>query len=255
VRGADSCPTPSPSCADGPSPRARGRPCADVSGTVRERTIPACAGPTAAAAVDGGQVEDHPRVRGADELLGVPVGGPVGPSPRARGRRGMTYTLMDWFWTIPACAGPTQAAAGVNGARRDHPRVRGADRWGPYCATLRSGPSPRARGRRRDRREHRPEQGTIPACAGPTRSMRCARTRSGDHPRVRGADLPAMTRRHAARGPSPRARGRPQRTAQHPAQDGTIPACAGPTGRRCSSGSRRADHPRVRGADSRRPPR
>src|SRR5690606_15002181 len=51
---------------NGPSPRARGRP-SDLEETVsKERTIPACAGPTAPEREKPRPRGDHPRVRGAD---------------------------------------------------------------------------------------------------------------------------------------------------------------------------------------------
>ena len=70
-----------------------------------------------------------------------------------------------------------------------------------------------------------------------------------DHPRVRGADVPAHDTGSGLGGPSPRARGRLWSKGRPSLLDGTIPACAGPTAGRKSPGTGQADHPRVRGAD------
>ncbi len=51
----------------------------------------------------------------------------------------------------------------------------------------------------------------------------------------------------SVRGPSPRARGAPQRVQPGQHDRGTIPACAGSTKQGTFRGNRRRDHPRVRG--------
>ena len=99
--------------------------------------------------------------------------------------------------------------------RWDHPRVRGAD-----VLAIRAGAE---------------AGGTIPACAGPTRTPDDTRGRAVDHPRVRGADPYAAVMIDSLRGPSPRARGRLQEHFPGVHVEGTIPACAGPTCRALTS--------------------
>src|SRR5437868_296042 len=112
-----------------------------------------------------------------------------------------------------------------------------------------AGPSPRARGRPILLGGRHASRRTIPACAGPTsRLLASLRTRA-DHPRVRGADGGAALPPPPTRGPSPRARGRPNDLGRWIRNDRTIPACAGPTPAPAHLTEPRTDHPRVRGAD------
>ncbi len=158
VRGADARHRVHARRGEEPSPRARGRPWVSHAEATAARTIPACAGPTAASRHGPGPTDrdrgaarsatNHPRVRGADRAgSGLP---PPGPG------------------TIPACAGPTSGALGEGAEQANHPRVRGADWPNANGPAARGEPSPRARGRPAAVRRGRCVRGTIPACAGPT---------------------------------------------------------------------------------------
>ncbi|SNT60786.1 hypothetical protein SAMN05443665_105927 [Actinomadura meyerae] len=154
---------------------------------------------------------DHPRVRGEHCGAGPATRGRLGPSPRARGARLRRHGDVPDRGTIPACAGSTR-----------YPRD--ADQ-------LCEGSSPGARGARIAGRVRRVVAGTIPACAGST-GPPCPRTRScRDHPRVRGEHQPRPGGEALEAGPSPRARGALVRRLVVQDRDGTIPACAGSTGR------------------------
>ncbi len=125
--------------------------------------------------------------------------------------------------------------------------MRGEHVW--HVRPLKSswGPSPRARGAPEGRRGARRRPGTIPACAGSTEGPRQGSTRRWDHPRVRGEHYSSTTATPDIKGPSPRARGALVDHHRCRREPGTIPACAGSTGRRSSSRPRPGDHPRVRG--------
>src|SRR5690606_34030378 len=106
---------------------------------------------------------------------------------------------------------------------------------------------PRARGARRLDEPGLHEAGTIPACAGSTWPTPARSTSPGDHPRVRGEHRFARAIDNRMEGPSPRARGAPERVGEGAAVGGTIPACAGSTQGALTPPDCQGDHPRVRG--------
>ena len=77
------------------------------------------------------------------------------------------------------------------------------------------GPSPRARGKQHHAGHAFGRDGTIPAGAGETDLERPVGQRGGDHPRGRGGNNYADAMRTGAKGPSPRARGKPPRARVH----------------------------------------
>ncbi len=249
MRGADSAHSFSSPTTCEPSPRARGRPCRGTPHALMGGTIPACAGPTRPAPTAWCSAGNHPRMRGADNVLSQPPPAFVEPSPRARGRRDEHRDVRRLYRTIPACAGPTGCTCLPTPSAANHPRVRGADLrmeivYGWYVE-----PSPRAQGRL-GRGAAVPElRGTIPACAGPTRGDRAGARPSPNHPRVRGADPESVEVDCRRCEPSPRARGRQLTGFIVDCYARTIPACAGPTSRSTWLASPRRNHPRVRGAD------
>ena len=109
------------------------------------------------------------------------------------------------------------------------------------------GPSPRARGTLPRGRRQASSGGTIPACAGNTRTGHAARRTAADHPRVRGEHYVFNACTAVAAGPSPRARGTPGGDTPCGAALGTIPACAGNTVGELHGRTLAWDHPRVRG--------
>ncbi len=189
-------------------------------------------------------------MRGEHGLRGARHHGPEGPSPRARGARPRPRRVPGRRGIIPACAGSTRPAARGRGRPRDHPRVRGEHDSRNTSPAAYQGPSPRARGAPRLYPRAGPVPGTIPACAGSTKLNQYLRDAIRDHPRVRGEH----TIRHPATstnvGPSPRARGARGGHGAGGGRRGTIPACAGSTGVRCSVRLWTGDHPRVRGEHS-----
>ena len=184
----------------GPSPRARGARARRDSPLGQRGTIPACAGSTTGTSAPcDAAAGTIPACAGSTDRCGQSAHAARGPSPRARGaRRSLRWHRVDGR-DHPRVRGeqrrPCSCAAD---AGRDHPRVRGEhDVATPGDAAL-AGPSPRARGARRQRRElgwprdhprvrgeHAPDvgaggrRGTIPACAGSTLAdLRVCRWRS-----------------------------------------------------------------------------
>ncbi len=271
----------------GPSPRARGAHHRHRLGDPGPGTIPACAGSTPrrqrkrqgrrdhprvrgehtfrregiATALDHPRVRgehtfrregiatalDHPRVRGEHGTTNPDSPAHWGPSPRARGAHCSATVSALSGGTIPACAGSTGGGAWGGRANGDHPRVRGEHADMTERSYQGSGPSPRARGARDCQQLLSRLQGTIPACAGSTRSPAPTTRPSWDHPRVRGEHRPSRAAVRSSAGPSPRARGaRLSRVIRH-AQAGTIPVHAGSTSALSARTLCVRDHPRVRG--------
>ncbi len=209
LRGADSPTRRGAWGRAGSSPLARGRLAYAARSVGAGRIIPACAGPTSTAARCARTMQDHPRLRGADDNDG-PNGTIVsGSSPLARGRHRTDNRRDDETRIIPACAGPTHHRGPGRDRDRDHPRLRGADRLKVGVIPAPPGSSPLARGRRTDSSCPPRWSWIIPACAGPTGHL--------------------CTPRASGRGSSPLARGRLVGAVMTHRQVRIIPACAGPT--------------------------
>ncbi len=229
LRGADPADGCTRTSRSGASPRARGRQRHRHRRRFAVGSIPACAGPTRGARSGRSGVRKHPRVRGADSPArwrGTVV---AEASPRARGRPQACAGENPPVRSIPACAGPTAGWRGRRIPPGKHPRVRGADELvAPVRAELGEA-SPRARGRLGGGFQGLRRRRSIPACAGPTSISSRRSSSSRKHPRVRGADLEFGGSAPRAWEASPRARGRPPRLRAREPDDGSIPACAGPT--------------------------
>ena len=87
----------------------------------------------------------------------------------------------------------------------------------------------------------------IPACAGNTATASGTRKQDWDHPRLRGEYKLAVKSCGTVRGSSPLARGIRCSNALAAKACRIIPACAGNTRIRSSSGISAQDHPRLRG--------
>ncbi len=235
----------------GPSPRARGAVTAGILHDENEGTIPACAGSRRSRPSSRRSRRDHPRVRGEQGAMRPLQGQALGPSPRARGAEASTWSRSSCPRTIPACAGSRSRRRSAAASAGDHPRVRGEQPWPGVPCSWGPGPSPRARGAENPFLPTAVNGGTIPACAGSRGWARARRTRTGDHPRVRGEQLAALTELFEGTGPSPRARGADLRLCRLGEPGGTIPACAGSSFVPFSQVWRARDHPRVRGEQSR----
>ena len=109
------------------------------------------------------------------------------------------------------------------------------------------GSSPHARGARAAAEDRPVHVGIIPACAGSTPARPRRLGGRGDHPRMRGEHMLASGQVSSQQGSSPHARGARHVLERDVHGGGIIPACAGSTTSRCTTASRRGDHPRMRG--------
>ena len=125
--------------------------------------------------------------------------------------------------------------------------MRGEHITGQLLPALQPGSSPHARGTPRVTLKSITPSGIIPACAGNTRSRTARRSRTGDHPRMRGEHMPVGWKLAVSLGSSPHARGTPSVAGITTVLIGIIPACAGNTGYPIAIARRRWDHPRMRG--------
>ena len=114
------------------------------------------------------------------------------------------------------------------------------------------GPSPRAWGKREQLDSRSLNGRTIPTCVGKTVELIYASAANTDHPHVRGENFSIRKLAAMETGPSPRAWGkRNHRDHPMPIQR-TIPTCVGKTQVRQQERSMSADHPHVRGENSKR---
>ena len=171
----------------------------------------------------------------------------LGSSPPARGALDHVRSLGGGPGIIPACAGSTWQQRRAQLDEGDHPRLRGEHwprrgRW-----STRGGSSPPARGARVVRHGGLHHAGIIPACAGSTGRRWGRKTRSRDHPRLRGEHSSREYWSACAPGSSPPARGARVRAEACRQVERIIPACAGSTMMSGHKLSPARDHPRLRG--------
>ena len=186
-------------------------------------------------------------MRGEHTFESAPTSCRLESSPRARGAPGAPALDVARVRIIPAYAGSTRQCPGPAASPRDHPRMRGEHILADWRAGLFAESSPHARGARNPWLEAFKGLGIIPACAGNTTRASSACRGAGDHPRMRGEHLYASPKACAVVGSSPHARGaQGLKLAEH-AVGGIIPAYAGNTTSRCTTSSRRGNHPRMRG--------
>ena len=172
---------------------------------------------------------DHPRMRGEHGYACLLVLRKWGSSPHARGT--LRRPRMRWrrHGIIPACAGNTRLIAGTKGRNKDHPRMRGEHQITNVLLDNLPGSSPHARGTPGKHSIKWSGTGIIPACAGNTASEASPKTRSWDHPRMRGEHCQFVINANSQSGSSPHARGTPRVPCACAPRAGIIPACAGNT--------------------------
>ena len=255
MRGEHHAAALSPTHSRGSSPHARGTHTPYPRPMRPRGIIPACAGNTVLDDRVGGDVGDHPRMRGEHTAGSAIWAACRGSSPHARGTQVHPHTRPLAEGIIPACAGNTDVTRMAWGACWDHPRMRGEHRRFRQDVPCGTGSSPHARGTQNPKPHISTEQGIIPACAGNTSCIHLKDWLPRDHPRMRGehplsegdvdlrGDHPRMRGEHprpspwlpSSRGSSPHARGTLVGGAGLDAGDGIIPACAGNTCRCCGT--------------------
>ena len=93
--------------------------------------IPACAGSTCARLSARLEHGDHPRMCGEHRISVNTVSSSAGSSPHVRGARSALLVAPCVPGIIPACAGSTKGAFGIQGRHWDHPRMCGEHLYMP----------------------------------------------------------------------------------------------------------------------------
>ena len=211
----------------GTSPRVRGKPGKAAARVLRQRYIPARAGEARPAPAPTRQPTVHPRACGGSFSAGNIRRVTEGTSPRVRGKRAsVRYRGMDCGY-IPARAGEARNADTTTGVTGVHPRACGGSATkGPFDG-VKTGTSPRVRGKRGKRTISTPGDRYIPARAGEA----CDSVRYGIsrrvHPRACGGSAMLAAAAAGAYGTSPRVRGKLPRHRDRRKTAGYIPARAG----------------------------
>ena len=153
--------------------------------------------------------------------------GTLGSSPHTRGARNSPPSRSAPGRIIPAYAGSTRTGRRSGSPPADHPRIRGehvlCDIETPLAYWI------------------------IPAYAGSTTSADSRGRQRRDHPRIRGEHVGGLVGVWDDAGSSPHTRGALSCLTTLILTGGIIPAYAGSTATWTSTGTRRRDHPRIRG--------
>ena len=233
--------------ASGLSPRVRGNRYLLPKSTIRQRSIPACAGEPASVKANRCQGMVYPRVCGGTHAVNHLRRRRPGLSPRVRGNPALCGCPAGGNRSIPACAGEPRVALPAERTDWVYPRVCGGT--GARGAVLMDwrGLSPRVRGNPHHPPDHPRIPGSIPACAGePLQAMRQPHE-PAVYPRVCGGTVAAGNCPCIRRGLSPRVRGNRERAEPSAGGNRSIPACAGePRGPQFQPANRRV-YPRVCG--------
>ena len=213
----------------GLSPRVRGKPGSQSPRFSALGSIPACAGETTASPRGGCGAMVYPRVCGGNTTSSGWKSGRVGLSPRVRGKPPRVGGGPGAPGSIPACAGETLSQFAKFPKIRVYPRVCGGNRWTPRPMFPSWGLSPRVRGKPAAARPTRNFFGSIPACAGETRTAMNRQRHTTVYPRVCGGNPRAGSAGLGGRGLSPRVRGKQAMATPDSGGRRSIPACAGET--------------------------
>ena len=154
--------------ANGPSPRAWGKPFGAGSTGRSTRTIPTGVGKTPMPASSSLAGADHPHGRGENRVGEHRGERQFGPSPRAWGKRRHARKSATNVRTIPTGVGKTSRGHAPAGCSPDHPHGRGENEWERVDMADAIGPSPRAWGKLCAVRMSRAAPRTIPTGVGKT---------------------------------------------------------------------------------------
>ena len=150
----------------GLSPRVRGNREWHLREHHRTRSIPARAGEPARRLGTAWLRRVYPRACGGTSDRPTSAYEMVGLSPRVRGNRDLSAPVSAHSGSIPARAGEPNPAAPALRLHPVYPRACGGTLNTRLSPSGSHGLSPRVRGNRRQRRELRPADGSIPARAG-----------------------------------------------------------------------------------------
>ena len=213
----------------GLSPRGRGKPGQALRRPLLGRSIPAWAGETLQAALDGLLEKVYPRVGGGNPMPTAPKSSIWGLSPRGRGKPPAGRPGYTPAGSIPAWAGETMCDRISIRLITVYPRVGGGNSWLMQNTWLRPGLSPRGRGKPAGESLYGAARRSIPAWAGETPSIGFTLFLPLVYPRVGGGNRPLNRRGHYSSGLSPRGRGKPASVMERPVGTRSIPAWAGET--------------------------
>ena len=192
----------------GSSPRVRGKGAQARLRRGRRRIIPAGAGKSSAGVGVWWCGRDHPRGCGEKRQMGARGRDWRGSSPRVRGKVKCGHVERVVVGIIPAGAGKSRHPRRHCRRPWDHPRGCGEKTWRSPPTRPWPGSSPRVRGKDGRIHAHARGEGIIPAGAGKRRPSRMATCSPRDHPRGCGEKTTTTRAKPAARGSSPRVRGK-----------------------------------------------
>jgi len=216
----------------GLSPRMRGHLVVIAPGGRGDGSIPADAGPPSIEGIEILVPKVYPRGCGATFRWSTPTGTWSGLSPRMRGHRVGVPHVVRHRRSIPADAGPPTRTPACRPPGPVYPRGCGATVVFSSSVFSAEGLSPRMRGHRERPRCRSCRPGSIPADAGPPVCSLVVGSGIRVYPRGCGATGAPQGRDPAGHGLSPRMRGHPNPNAGSARGRGSIPADAGPPGRR-----------------------
>ena len=173
--------------------------------------------------------------------------GPMGSSPRGRGKPRTHGAHARADGLIPARAGKTAGTGGRSPSGASHPRAGGENYREAGTQLLDAGSSPRGRGKRAPTKPPPRPTRLIPARAGKThrgpRRGHCGKA----HPRAGGENRITRKTRVTARGSSPRGRGKRKPPRRRGRLGRLIPTRAGKTEGSNDLGGSTQAHPRAGG--------
>ena len=187
---------------------------------------------------------------GENSVIVVSFRSGQGSSPRGRGKRRSVSFDLRTRGLIPAWAGKTATSTMRKRRLPAHPRVGGENSVVVAVFIVRSGSSPRGRGKHLSAMFDRSAGGLIPAWAGKTTATTSTVLRPRAHPRVGGENAGGAGEHLAGAGSSPRGRGKLNKTRPLQADQRLIPAWAGKTRSIMSRAASRQAHPRVGGENA-----
>ncbi len=211
LRGADGISWFLATAEEGSSPLTRGGLVGGGGCPLPFGLIPAYAGRTADYAVLLSGRWAHPRLRGADCPPLAAARPPWGSSPLTRGGPHRVLVRPAYRGLIPAYAGRTAGDWRFGVVYGAHPRLRGADQAMTVAKSPFEGSSPLTRGGPLAEAVAVGADGLIPAYAGRTGDVFVLVVGVQAHPRLRGADALATSRKVIPMGSSPLTRGGPRR--------------------------------------------
>ena len=192
----------------GLSPRGRGKPFGGAAAQRERRSIPAWAGETARTPNAMRRRRVYPRVGGGNDTPDAAATPLTGLSPRGRGKLSARISGVIASGSIPAWAGETWTCRGCRTCGRVYPRVGGGNYNFPAGTTPEQGLSPRGRGKHARYARYASSTRSIPAWAGETARSHIPAADGRVYPRVGGGNQSTLTPAYAARGLSPRGRGK-----------------------------------------------